>query len=348
MKRFICISLFLVVTTLCLTAAAPTSAEQMAAAASKLLGTLSTEQTAKAVYELKSDVRTAWHFIPSEMLTGGSRKGLPFKDMSAAQRKLVHDLLKTILSERGQAKVNGIISLEDILREMEGAKARVKRDPELYFISIYGKPEAKGTWAWRFEGHHLSLNYLIVEGREIAVTPTFMGSNPGEVRTGSRKGTRVLAAEEDLGRALAKSLNPDQLKTAVFSAEAPKDIITAADRKAKQLSPAGISATEMNKEQRGMLAKLINEYLTRHRAEQADKDWQKIETAGVDKISFAWAGSIELGKGHYYRVQGPTFLLEYDNTQNEANHVHAVWRDFENDFGDDILRRHYDQAHPKK
>lgn len=320
----------------------------MAVSAGKLLGTLSAEQKAKAAYELKSDVRTAWHFIPSEMLQGGFRKGLSFKEMSAAQRTLVHDLLKTILSERGQAKVNGIISLEDILRDLEGTKARVKRDPELYFISIYGKPEPKGTWAWRFEGHHLSLNYLIVGGREIAVTPTFMGSNPGEVRTGAKKGTRVLAAEEDLGRALAKSLNPDQQKTAIFSAEAPKDVITGADRKAKALSPAGLSATEMSKEQRVRLVKLINEYLSRHRTEQADKDWKKIETAGVDKISFAWAGSIEPGNGHYYRVQGPTFLLEYDNTQNEANHVHAVWRDFENDFGDDLLRKHYDQAHPKK
>jgi hypothetical protein len=197
------------------------------------------------------------------------------------------------------------------------------------------------------EGHHLSLNFTIADAHHVAVTPSFFGSNPGEVRSGARKGLRVLAGEEDLGRLLVKSLNEEQRKKAVFETKAPSDIITGAQRRVKALEPAGVALKELDQDQARMLWSLLEEYVRRYRPELAEEDLSRIEKAGRDKISFAWAGSVEPGQGHYYRVQGPTFLLEYDNTQNNANHIHAVWRDLKNDFGDDLLRRHYEE-HPHR
>jgi len=193
----------------------------------------------------------------------------------------------------------------------------------------------------------MSANFTVVAGKEVSGTPSFLGSNPGEVKDGSRKGVRVLGNEEDLGRQLAKSLSAEQRKTAIYSQEAPKDILTGSMRKVKPLETAGLPQAQMTKDQTDQLMKLINEYLNRNRAPLAAADLKKIKNAGIEKIYFAWAGGMERGEPHYYRIQGPTFLMEYDNTQNDANHVHAVWRDFENDFGEDILRKHYEQTpHP--
>jgi Protein of unknown function (DUF3500) len=228
------------------------------------------------------------------------------------------------------------------LGELEGSKAPFARDPEMYYLTVFGTPGQK--WGWRVEGHHLSVNFTLAGDKEIADTPSFLGANPAEVRKGPRQGLRILAAEEDLARKLVKSFDEGQRQTAIMSVTAPKDIVTAAERKVKPLESVGLSFAKMNREQRGVLLKVIQEYVRRVRSEVADKDLEKIRKAGHDKIQFAWAGGMELGQAHYYRVQGPTFLLEYDNTQNDANHVHAVWRDFENDFGEDLLRRHYEQV----
>ena len=318
------------------------AATDMAAAANNLLATLTSDQRAKAVFELKSDERLNWHFIPKE------RKGIPLKELTPAQRHLAYALLSTGLSQRGYAKATTIMSLEQVLADMEGPGRRFPRDPELYFVSIFGSPDAKGTWGWRWEGHHLALNFTIVKGEFIAGAPNFLGTNPAEIRQGPRKGLRVLSAEEDLGRQLVKSLNAEQRAVAVYTNVAPADIITAADRRAHKLSPDGLAAAKMTKEQRDMLLTLIKEYVNRVRPDVAESDLAKIQKAGFDKIHFAWAGSLEPGKGDYYRVQGPTFLLEYDNTQNNNNHVHAVWRDFGNDFGEDLLRQHYEQTPHEK
>jgi Protein of unknown function (DUF3500) len=313
-------------------------AEEMAEAASHLLAALSPEQKAKCTFDLTSEERVNWHFIPRP------RKGLPFKEMTPAQRNLAHGLLATGLSQRGYLKATTIMSLEDILKEMEQGKGPV-RDPELYYVSIFGTPGAQDVWGWRVEGHHLSLNFTIGGGDNISVTPSFLGSNPGEVRTGPRQGLRVLAAEEDLARQLVRSMDEEQRRIAIYTNTAPSDIITGADRKARVLSPTGLSAAKMTTAQTDLLWSLIKEYVYRCRPELADLDLKKIQQAGLEKIWFAWAGSIEPRQGHYYRLQGPTFLMEYDNTQNNANHIHAVWRDLENDFGDDLLRTHYDQDH---
>lgn len=308
---------------------------ELAQAANNFLAALKPEQKAKASFELKSDERVNWHFIPKE------RQGLPFKEMSPAQKHLAHALLGSILSQRGHFKVATVMSLEQVLHELENNAPH--RDADLYYFSIFGTP-GKDVWGWRIEGHHLSMNFLVRGDTVLANTPSFIGVNPGEVRSGPRKGLRLLAVEEDLGRQLAKSLDENQRKLGLIAAEAPKDIITAASRKVKPLEPAGLPVIQLNPEQRDLLKKLVQEYVYRHRPEVADADRKKIEAAGWQNITFAWAGSLEPGQGHYYRIQGPTFLLEYDNTQNNANHIHTVWRDFENDFGEDTLRRHYEQT----
>jgi len=246
------------------------------------------------------------------------------------------------LSQRGFVKATTIMSLDLVLFDME--KKNPKRNPEGYYVSIFGIPGATNDWGWRVEGHHLSINFTLANGQDISTTPMFFGSNPGEVREGPRKGLRVLANEEDLGRQLVKSFSDEQRKLAIFSANAPKEIITGNSRKVTALELVGLPLEKMTMGQRELLTKLIKEYLSRVRSDLAKTDWAKIEKAGVEKIYFGWAGGIERGEKHYYRIQGPTFLMEYDNTQNDANHVHTVWRDFENDFGEDILRKHYEQT----
>ncbi len=310
----------------------------MAAAANKFLASLDAGQKAKASFDFKADDRSNWAFVPKN-----DRKGLTLKEMSAEQRLLARALLVSGLSKQGFEKATKIMSLESILAELEGPGRRFPREHDLYHVFIFGTPAAKGTWGWRFEGHHLSANFTIIDGKFFAATPSFFGSNPAEVLQGPRKGLRVLAGEEDLGRELIKSLNAEQRKTAIFDSTAPNEIFTEAQSKVQPLEAKGIAAAKLDRKQRALLMKLIEEYVNRVRPELAELDLKKIKKAGEGKILFAWAGGIEKGEGHYYRVQGPTFLLEYDNTQNNNNHVHAVWRDFANDFGEDLLRKHYQQ-----
>ncbi|MDB6055893.1 MAG: hypothetical protein JWN25_3416 [Verrucomicrobiales bacterium] len=310
-------------------------AAEMADAANNYLATLTPEQKEKGVFEFKADERENWHFIPKK------RNGLPIKEMTHFQRPLAHALLASALSPHGFAKAETIMSLEEVLRVMELKNPGMVRDPEMYFVSIFGEPSTNKTWGWRVEGHHLSVNFTIADGANISSTPSFLGSNPGEIKDGPRKGLRVLAHEEELGRALIKALDHDQQSVAVYTNKTPSDIITLAARQVSALATVGLPASKMTKPQQEMLRALINEYISRDRAELADTDWKKIEKGGFDNINFAWAGGFEAGQPHYYRVQGPTFLLEYDNTQNNNNHIHAVWRDFDHDFGRDILGEHY-------
>ena len=313
----------------------------MANAASKFLAALGSSEKSKAVFDFKDTERLNWHYIPRE------RKGLAFKEMTPEQQKLAHALIRTALSQHGYAKATNIISLELVLQELEGAGRRFTRDPGLYYISLFGKPAAKGAWGWRLEGHHLAVNMTVIDGKLVTGTPSFFGANPAEVRQGPRKGVRVLGEEEDLARDFVKSLPPDLRKAAIFSETAPKEIITEAKRKVEPLEKAGIEAAKLTKEQKEGLLKIIKIYAERYRPELAKEDMAKIEKAGFDKVQFAWAGGLERGEGHYYRIQGPTFLMEYDNTQNNNNHTHTVWRDFESDFGEDLLRKHYKEyAHP--
>ena len=314
---------------------------EMADAAKNFLAALTPEQKAKATFAFAGPERTDWHFIPRE------RKGLTIKAMTQEQRLLAHALLATGLSHRGYAKAVSIMSLEAVLTELEKGKiGGAVRDPELYFVSVFGTPGGPEPWGWRVEGHHLALNFTTVGDAAPALTPSFFGTNPGEIRTGPRTGTRVLAAEEELGRTLVKALTEEQRQEAVILAEAPKEIFNVPGRNASK--PEGIAQDKLTAEQSALLAKLIKEYLFRCRPDVAAEEWAKIEKAGLEKLHFAWAGGVERGQPHYYRVQGGSFVLEYDNTQNEANHVHSLWRDFDHDFGADLLGEHYKAAHPAK
>jgi hypothetical protein len=315
--------------------------QEMADAANNFLNALTPEQRAKATYAFQDDERFDWHFIPKP------RKGLPFAEMTGGQQKLAHALLISGLSPRGYTKAVTIMSLDDVLKEMEHDTTG-KRNPDLYYFTIFGKPGGADIWGWRVEGHHLSLNFVVRGDDVLSATPAFFGANPAEVRQGPRKGLRILAEEETLGRAFMKSLSAEQQQTAIVTNVAPKEIIIANARKAWVLSPPGLAAANMTPEQKEVLRGLLSSYAHRHRPEVAEADMKKIEEAGFDQVHFGWAGGLELGQPHYYRIQGPTFLLEYDDTQNDANHIHTVWRDFENDFGEDVLLKHYqDVPHDK-
>ncbi len=327
----------LAVFTLIDAAARQRSAVAMAEGAKQFLAALTPEQRAKASFVFEDEERFNWHFIPR------ARKGVPIKELNAEQRKLAHNFLKTGLSQRGYLKVTEIMALEEVLRELEGGRGPV-RDPDLYYFSVFGTPSAKGRWGWRVEGHHLSLNFTVVNGTLVSNSPSFMGANPAEVRQGPRQGLRILGAEEDKARALLLSLDEKQRLQAIFDATAPRDIITGNSKQVDPLSPAGIPASQLNKQQRELLKALLDEYLSRMPEDLAAERSEKLRRAGFEKIHFAWAGSSERNQPHYYRVQGPTFLIEYDNTQNNANHIHSVWRDFKGDFGRDLLREHYQTA----
>jgi hypothetical protein len=216
----------------------------------------------------------------------------------------------------------------------------IVRDPEGYFFAVFGTPSARDTWGWRVEGHHVSLNFTIVNGTLVAGSPSFFGSNPAEVRAGPKKGLRILGAEEDAARALLVSLDASQRSKAIIDVTAPGDMLTMANVNITPLSPAGITMDALNASQRDLLMKLIDVYTGFMADDIAADRVARFKKAGVEKIGFAWAGETERGKKHYYRVQGPTFLVEYDNTQNDGNHIHSVWRDFDGDFGRDLLREH--------
>ena len=317
------------------------SASSMQTAASKFLASLTPEQRQRATFAFDGQERFHWNFIPSENFP---RNGLLIKDMTEAQRAAAYDVLKTGLSARGYQTYTAIIQLESVLREIEQGRAQA-RDPELYRFSIFGTPGDRGAWGWRVEGHHVSVHYTVMDGKVIASTPSFTGSNPAEVREGPQKGTRILAQLEDTARALVTALDEKQRGTAVVSATAPNDILTEAKVDITPLTPAGLPHAAMTPPQRELLMKVVDAYAGLMADDIAADRMGKIRGAGMDKVSFAWAGPLERGQKHYYRVQGPTFLIEFDNTQGNGNHVHAVWRDFNGDWGRDVLREHLKTSH---
>jgi hypothetical protein len=310
------------------------SSGAMATAAEKFLASLTPEQRLQATFPFDSPERLRWHFVPQF-----ERNGLQIKAMTEPQRKAAHELLKTGLSDRGYTTYTQIMQLESILKVQEQGKGPT-RDPEGYRFTVFGTPSPKGTWGWRVEFHHVSLRFDVVNGTAISSTPSFAGANPAEVKDGPQKGQRTLAMLEDTARALVTALDPTQRKTAVFADVALNDIVTENALDINPLSPAGLKASAMTALQRDQLMKILDAYAGLMASDIAADRLAKIKIAGVDNITFAWAGSLERGQKHYYRVQGPTFLIEFDNTQNDANHVHSVWRDFRGDFGRDLLREH--------
>ena len=313
------------------------SAAAMSSAAQKWLEALNADQRARAAFPFDSEERQRWHFIPNESFP---RKGVAFKEMSEPQRALAHALIKTGLSARGYLTATSIMELEKVLVELEGPQRRFPRDHEVYWVTVFGTPGDKQAWGWRLEGHHLSLRFDVVGGSMTASSPAFFGSNPAEVRQGSQKGTRVLGDEEDAARALLDQLDASQRATAIVQPNAPTDILTMVIPSVEPLSPPGIAMTALTAPQREALTRIIDVYVGKMAPDIAAERMARVKKAGLDHVTFAWAGGTERGQKHYYRVQGPTFLIEYDNTQNDGNHVHSVWRDFSGDFGRDLLREH--------
>jgi hypothetical protein len=314
------------------------TAQRMRTAAAAFIKTLDDAQQPQATFAFDADERLNWHFVPRE------RKGLPIKAMTPAQRTALAALLKTGLSEKGYEKAERIRSLEHDLIVIEQGKGPV-RDAEGYFLSVFGTPSADKAWGWRFEGHHIALNWTIIGGSAIASSPQFLGANPAEVRDGPRKGLRALAGEEDLARTFVTSLDPAQSAEAVVSTEAPRDILTMNKVDIAPLEANGIAWTKLSAGQQTLLTRLIEEHAFGQATTIGQARMDAIRKAGLDTIRLAWLGPTEKGAKHYYRVQGPTFLIEYDNTQANGNHIHSVWRDFKNDFGRDLLAEHYRRDH---
>ena len=321
------------------TYAALDTARRMTEAATRFLETLDAKREALASFPFDSDVRQDWHYVPR------SRVGLPRGRMDGAQLESAHALMASGLSAVGARKAEQIIRHESILGRIEGDSAQFLRDPGLYFFNIFGNPGGDDSWGWRVEGHHLSLNYTFDGGELQSPTPSFFGANPAEVPDGPEKGLRILETEEELGRDLFMSLNEEHRARAVVYADAPRDMITRADREVALGDPVGLPASAMTADQRDKLMTLVRVYLDKNSEELRAMALRKIEAEGVDGIFFAWAGGEQRRQGHYYRLHGPSFFVEYDNVQNDANHIHSVWRDIDCDFGRDLLREHYEHAH---
>lgn len=310
---------------------------RMAESARRFLASLSEEQRARATFAFDSEERLRFHFIPPETFR---RNGLRLNEMNPTQRERAHELLQAGLSERGYLTATQIIEAEGILATLEGSGRQFARDPSAYVVSVFGAPSTEGTWGWRFEGHHLSLHFAVVDGKVTVSSPTFLAANPAEVPSGPKKGMRALGRQEDAGRALLSSLTVEQRAVAIVDSVAPRDILSAMRPQVGPLATAGIRAADLTSVQRALLLEVIDAYTSVMNEEIAALRWSRIRAAGLDDIRFAWAGGTRRGEVAYFRVQGPTFVVEFDNTMNDPNHIHSGWRDFEGDFGRDVLREH--------
>jgi hypothetical protein len=313
----------------------PTSAaaSRMRQAAGRLLAALPEGARAKAVRPFGDRDRLDWHYTPR------SRNGIALKELDAKGRAAVHELLQEALSAAGYRRVVNIIELEIVLREIEAFG--LMRDPERYHLTMYGTPGAKQAWGWRFEGHHLSLNFTLAGDRIAVGAPSFFGANPAQVASGPRAGLRALAAEEDEARALLAMLSDAQRREAVFDERTFGDIVTANAGEVVPLDAVGIAAARLDERSRAQLLKLIEAYANAFEPGLAKARMDRVREGGLENVRFGWAGSTRKGRPHYYRLQGPRFLVEYDASQGDGNHIHTVWRDFDGDFGRDLLREHY-------
>ena len=305
------------------------------------LKSLNKDQRSKAQMTFHDESRMLWHYVPSSMFP---RAGIQLDELDTTQKSKLDKLLKSFLSEKGYEKTKKIIDLENVLLEMSGDS--IMRNPENYSVAFYGNPEKDSIWAFSFEGHHVSLNFTIHD-EKIEIAPRFLGANPAKILSGPREGERTLKIEEDLGFELINALTAEQRKIAIFQEEPYYEIVTGRSSKVEPLNPLGISYGELNRHQQLIFLQLLDEYLSTMPVEMAKKRMDSIKNEEMDELRFGWAGATVLGKGHYYRIQGKSFLIEFDNVQNNANHIHTVWRDFDGDFGRNLIREHYENSHHK-
>ena len=314
------------------------AAEAMARAAGVFLDSLDRALAARAAVPFLDAERLNWHYVPRR------RQGVPLKDLAPASRAAAHDLLRAVLSPEGYAKVGDVMRLEAVLRQTE-LFGSFLRDPDAYSVTVFGTPGPNAPWGWRFEGHHLSLNFTLAPGRPIAATPAFLGANPAEVRSGPHRGLRALQQEQDLGLALARSVPPALQGRLVIVADTPGDVVTGPGREESQKVPAGLALADLGPSSRDLAERLVETCARTMRAEIADLELRRFHQAGVERLHVAWAGPLDPTRPHYYRLHGPTLLIEHDNTQGGATHVHSVWHTPGNAFGADVLRAHHRTAH---
>jgi hypothetical protein len=321
-------------------AAKATSDAGAAAAGIGFLSSLTSELRKQTAFPLDDAERFNWNFVPMK------RAGVSLIDLDDDQAELLGALLASALSPEGLLTARGVIKHENILRRVESERGvdATRRDPGHYYTAVFGTPSSTAPWAWRFEGHHLSLNVTQIPGETPAVGPLFIGANPARVPSGPQAGFRLLADEEDLGRELVLLLSPERRATATIANKAFSEILTGNDRDVR-LDLAGLPAAAMNDGERRQLRRLVYIYLDRLNLDAALDAKRRLDRAGFEKVRFAWAGGTEPGQPHYYRVHGPTLLIEYDDTQNDANHIHTVYRDLDRDFGGDALRKHLRTVH---
>ena len=320
-----------------------TASDAVEASVTAWLDGLDATQRAIATFPFDTDERYAWQYTP------GARQGLAIRDMEPDQRAAAMAIVRASLSERGAGEVEAVMALETVLGALERTAGHPdwhRRDPELYWFAVFGEPGGSGPWSWRVGGHHVAIQVTLAGGRVAGSAPSFLGANPAVVPDGPTAGARALTGEEELARRLLAGLGGPARRKAVVAAVAPSDILSGNGPRALVASiPTGVRYAELDAAGRGALERLIRHYLERARPEVAAREWERIRSAGLDGVTFAWAGPDEPGRGHYYAVRGPAFLVEYDNTQDGANHIHAVWRDLANDWGEDLLARHYATEH---
>jgi Protein of unknown function (DUF3500) len=318
--------------------------EGMTAQAEKFLATLSTDQKKIAILPFDSESRVNWHFIPFFDKDGKpGRKGLQVRNMDENQRKAASALLQSALSEAGYSKATKIMAMEALLKELEKGKAGGQiRDTERYYFTIFGTPAADGKWGLSMEGHHLSLNFVVDKGHVVSSTPTAFAANPAtvmkEVIPAFPKGTRILKGEEQLAFDLLASLTPEQKEVVIVDDKPMEEVRNAGQPQPVTGGPEGIAAAKLTSEQAKILRSLISEYAGSMPADVAEERLAAINKAGFEKVTFVWMGAEKPGIGHSYRVQGPTFQIEFVNKQpdaagNPANHIHCLWRDMRGDFG---------------
>ncbi len=319
------------------TAKTHASTAGMTKAAKRFVESLSGDQRDKTVYEYMDGERIFWYYPPV------NRHGLALRDMDDDQRQLAYSLMETGLTQESFEKAKLIIEHEAVLGpiEKEAGVISFVRDPDLYYWTLFGDPGSDSEpWGWRVEGHHISLNFSLWGDRFISMTPFFYGANPAEVRKGPKKGLRILDDREDLGFELMNSLDKGQTSTATIYAEAPYDILTYNSSHVSLPPEEGLRASKMNDTQKGILRNLVKVYVDEVRSDMAEDKWARLEEEGFDGLHWAWGGPVEKGKQNYYRIHGGNFVVEYDNRQNDGNHIHSVWRDIDNDFANDVLREH--------
>jgi uncharacterized protein DUF3500 len=341
--------------------AVPETAARMVAAAVALLAALTAAQRKQACFSF-GDERRDWSFAPTR-----DRGGLPIGALDDGQRRLAHELIVTGTSLPGYTKVVSVMAMEHVLRALAPADAALF-DPERYCFKVFGTP-GENAWGWQFAGHHVSLNFTVVSGRYISPTPCLLGSEPASYGI-----LAPLADDEELGFRLVHSLDAAQRDAAIIWHRPPPDFATRIalrigdterpdpvfgpepDYRLSEderdilsyvrASPKGLSAGQLNLRQLDELAAIVGAFARRLPDEVAGVQMRELERAGLDNLTFAWAGGTEPGDRHYFRVQGQTLLIEHDNTQANGNHIHSVWRNPADDFGDDVLAEHYRRHHP--